>query len=102
MPARSVAWRALLLSAITLPALGQPVGDPVAGELVAAENCAQCHGPVDLPGGAPTFASIAEDPAATEDQLIEFLSTPHATMPSDTLTWKDRRDLVAFIMSLRR
>jgi len=101
MSARSIAWGALFLAATAPSALGQGMGDPVAGGRLAAENCAVCHGALDVPGGAPAFATIAADSNTSEDLLTRFLATPHATMSSVNLSWDDRRDLAAYILSLR-
>jgi len=101
MPARSIAWSGLLLGATVSLALGQEAGDPTAGERLAALNCAQCHGSLDAPGGAPAFATIAMEPSLTAEALNLFLQAPHATMPDLILTPSDRSDLVAYIMSLR-
>lgn len=101
MSVRSAAGGVLFLSAIASPALGQALGDPIAGERVAAANCSQCHGEVDAPGGAPALATIANEPNATEDALSAFLVTPHATMPRIELSLEERRDLIAYILSLR-
>jgi mono/diheme cytochrome c family protein len=100
MSARSTACGALLFAPIATPALGQGLGDPVAGERLAATYCAQCHGAIDTPLGGRAFATIAADPSTREDQLIRFLSTPHATF-SIGLSWDDPRDLAAYIVSLR-
>ena len=101
MRAHSIACSALLVAPIAASALGQGLGDPVAGERLAAINCAQCHGALDVPAGGRAFATIAADPSATEDALVGFLATPHATMSGLNLSWDDRRDLAAYILSLR-
>ena len=101
MPARSITWSVLLIAAIAPPALGQGMGDPVEGQRLAAENCAQCHGLLDMAGGAPAFKTIAAMPSTTEYSLSAFLQTPHATMPDLALTPTDISDLVAYILSLR-
>jgi mono/diheme cytochrome c family protein len=96
-----MSWSGLLLAASASSAVGQDMGDAHAGERLAALNCAQCHGPLDTPGGAPAFATIAMDPSATAEALNLFLQTPHATMPNLVLSPTDRSDLVAYILSLR-
>jgi mono/diheme cytochrome c family protein len=77
------------------------LGDPAAGGRLAAENCAQRHGLLDLAGGAPAFKPIAAMPSTTEYSLSAFLQTPHATMPDLALTSTDISDLAAYILSLR-
>jgi mono/diheme cytochrome c family protein len=98
MSARSVAWGGLLLLAILPPALGQQLGDPAAGERLAAANCAKCHGTV---GAAPAFTKIAAMPSTTQTSLGVFMQTSHAPMPNLILTAADRNNLIAYILSLR-
>ena len=81
-------------------------GDAVKGLAVAQAQCAQCHaihkGAAPSPNvRAPTFAAIAAVPGMTAIALNAFLLTSHATMPNIILTADDRRDLVAYIVSLR-
>jgi cytochrome c len=102
MSARVMTWGALILGAAAVPALGQGMGDPVAGGELVAANCAKCHGPLDMHGGAPAFATIAAMPSTTEYSLSVFLQTPHAMMPDLALTQTDIADLTAYILSLRR
>jgi cytochrome c len=101
MSARSIAWSALLLTAILTSVLAQQLGDPAAGKRLAAANCAQCHGAVDAHGRAPAFASIAAMPSTTQTSLGVFLQTSHASMPNLILSAEDRADLIAYILSLR-
>jgi mono/diheme cytochrome c family protein len=101
MSVRSIVLSALLVAAIASPAVGQEAGDPSEGQRLAAANCAQCHGAVDMRGGAPAFATIAATPSTTEYSLSMFLQTPHALMPDLGLTGTDISDLVAYILSLR-
>ena len=101
MHARSIALSAFLIAAIASTALSQELGDPDAGERVAALNCGQCHGAVDSPGGAPAFSTVASMPSMTADVLNVFLLTPHATMADMGLSPGDRSDVIAYILSLR-
>jgi mono/diheme cytochrome c family protein len=101
MSIRSIAWSAFAVAAMASPALGQIAGDPAAGERLAAANCSQCHGLIDMQGGAPTFATIAAMPSTTEASLSAFLQTPHAMMPDLALTPSDQSDLIAYILSFR-
>jgi mono/diheme cytochrome c family protein len=100
MSARAVAWSAPLVMSIGA-ALGQQLPDPVEGERLAISTCAGCHGGVDAQGGAPAFVTIAAEPSSTEDSLLSFLDTPHASMPNLILSRADRHNLVAYILSLR-
>ncbi len=98
MSARSVAWGGLLLLAILPCALGQQLGDPAAGERLAAVNCAKCH---SADGAAPAFTKIAAMPSTTQMSLSVFLQTSHGSMPNHILSAADRSDLIAYILSLR-
>jgi mono/diheme cytochrome c family protein len=101
MSDRSIAWSALLFAATASSALGQQTGDPEAGARLVVTTCAQCHGALDVPAGAPAFVTIAAMPSTTEESLTIFLQTPHASMPNLVLSWADQRDLIAYILSLR-
>lgn len=101
MGCRSKALGAMALLVMGDPALAQQYGDPRSGERVAAENCAQCHGGVDAPNGAPAFVTVASMPSTTEQSLTALLQTPHASMPDLILSPEDRADVVAYILSLR-
>ena len=98
MSARSIAWSALLLLAIFRSALAQQLGDPVAGERLAAADCATCHSAQRL---APSFTTIAAMPSTTQTSLGVFLQTSHASMPNLILSTADRNNLTAYILSLR-
>ncbi len=98
MSARSIAGSALFLVAILPSALGQQSGDPVAGERLAASDCAKCHG---AHRAAPAFTAIAAMPSTTRTSLAVFLRTSHASMPNLILSPADRNDLIAYILSLR-
>jgi cytochrome c len=101
MSLRSMTWSGLLLAATASAALSQELGDRDAGERVAALNCAQCHGTMDAPGGAPAFETIAAMPTTTVESLTAFLRAPHASMPNLDLSPGDKSDLIAYILSLR-
>jgi mono/diheme cytochrome c family protein len=98
MSARSIAGSALFLVATLPSALGQQLGDPVAGQRLAAANCATCHG---AHRAAPAFAAIAAMPSTTQTSLGVFLRTSHASMPNLILSAADRNNLIAYILSLR-
>jgi mono/diheme cytochrome c family protein len=96
-----MAWGGFVLAANLSAAIGQDLGDRDAGERFAALNCAQCHGAMDAPARATAFATIAMMPSTTAESLTVFLQSPHATMPDLILSPGDRRDLIAYILSLR-
>src|SRR5258708_25526567 len=83
-------------------------GNPLAGEELARQQCAECHvigtrGQLSVPEGeAPSFYAMANSPHVTEMALRTFLQTPHGRMPNIVLTPAHRDDLVAYILNLRR
>jgi mono/diheme cytochrome c family protein len=90
-------------------------GDVQAGRAVALKICRVCHmvsaGPQREPvmkPPAPSFESIANRPGATSDSLLAFLETKHRSvgnykeMPGLKITDEQSRDVVHYIMSLRK
>jgi mono/diheme cytochrome c family protein len=98
---------AILLMLAATPVLAQNAGDPVAGLARANEVCATCHAvalgdrasPV---GEAPPFQVVAETPGMSEIALTAFFQTPHPTMPNLIVGADEARDLIAYILSLRK
>jgi mono/diheme cytochrome c family protein len=97
---------ALILASFTLclgPALGQDVG---AGETIARMSCSSCHEigsrRASSFGLAPSFVKIANTRGMTQTSIEVFLSTPHEVMPNYSLSWKEIRDVAAYIVSLRK
>lgn len=100
----ALGWFAALLLGTTGTAQAQP-GDPVVGRALALELCSTCHlvpGSLrPVPDGVPSFTAIARswtDPQALADRMIV---PPHPAMPPPPLTNQQRRDLAAWILSLR-
>jgi cytochrome c len=91
-----------------VPALAQTrSGDPQRGQELAARSCSGCH--IVSPGSAtsanadvPTFAAIANRAETTPERLAGRIIIPHPPMPTTQLTVTEMRDIVAYIMSLRR
>lgn len=86
------------------------IGDPATGERLASEVCAACHaiGPggataADAPTEAPPFRAIADTPGMTGRAIAVWLTTfhPERTMPAIVLTDDERRDVIAYILSLQ-
>jgi mono/diheme cytochrome c family protein len=109
----STTTRILVLSA-ALPAffvsgqrlVAQEAGDVAHGRTIATTLCAACHlvgkGQFGLPGEVPPpFARIADTPGITTIALSAMLLTPHRQMPNIILQPDDRRDIVAYILSLK-
>ncbi len=89
-------------------ALERAEGDPAAGQAYALETCAQCHNVTArrfrILGtfGAPDFYAVANAKTTTGTGLTVFLTTPHARMPNLIIAPEDRRNVIAYILSLRR
>lgn len=80
-------------------------GDPAAGRLYVEKVCTECHAISGAKGrhGAPSFTDIAATPGMTGTALIAWLTKiPHRNMPDLVLAPAEARDIVAYILSLRR
>jgi len=99
----------LTLSAASAQVVPAPsAGDPKAGRDFALRNCSGCHvvsaRQLTPPpnANAPGFKAVANMRSTTEMSLHAFLSTSHPKMPNFILTPNDQRDVIAYILSLRR
>jgi cytochrome c len=84
----------------------QEIGDAANGRNIATTVCAACHmvGKGEFqspPGGAPAFARIAATPGMTSIALSAALLTSHRQMPNIILQPDERRDVIAYILSLK-
>jgi len=86
----------------------QVEGDIAAGRTYALGTCAQCHN-VTARGprlfgifGAPDFYAVANAKTTSQLGLTAFLTTPHPNMPNLIIAPEDRRNVIAYILSLRR
>jgi mono/diheme cytochrome c family protein len=84
----------------------QDDGDARRGQVFAQRVCAQCHAvrrsQINSPNpDAPTFPVIAEVPGMTALALTVVLQSAHNAMPDLVLEPQDRRDVIAYILSLR-
>ena len=83
------------------------VGNARAGRNHAVQVCAECHDVrpretgTPSKSGAPGFHAIANAKTTSAMGLNVFLVTPHPTMPNLIIGEEDRRDLIAYILSLR-
>ena len=96
----------LALSVAVSPVRAQVFGDPQEGLSSAQQVCSECHairrGEVRSPNSrAPTFQELATAPGMTSAALTVALTTPHAGMPMFELAADQRRDVIAYILSLR-
>jgi mono/diheme cytochrome c family protein len=82
-------------------------GDAEAGLAYAFTHCSECHaverGDAGSPNvAAPGFDEIANMPGISELALVSFFQTPHETMPNFVVPTADVRNLIAYILSLKR
>ena len=83
-------------------------GSASQGRRFALQTCAICHlvTPKQLVprhlAVAPSFGAIANMNSTTASSLHAFLSTPHSIMPNLVLTRQEQRDVITYILSLKR
>jgi mono/diheme cytochrome c family protein len=108
---RSTLLLAGLLGALVFGRAAQAAdehGDPATGQAFALQACTPCHvvsrRQVSPPrfAVAPSFDAIANAPTTTPSGLHAFLSTPHPTMPNLILSPEEQRNVIGYIMSLKR
>ena len=96
---------ALLVSAIIVVPASAQEGDALAGRTVAQNTCAACHairkGQQSPNASAPAFDKISSVPGMTAIALQASLQTSHRSMPNLILSTEDRRNVVAYILSLQ-
>jgi mono/diheme cytochrome c family protein len=96
---------ALLVSVIiAAPATAQE-GDARAGLTIAQDTCAACHairrGQQSTNANAPAFDKVANVPGMTAIALQASLQTSHRSMPNLILSTDERRNVAAYILSLK-
>jgi mono/diheme cytochrome c family protein len=110
---RSLPLIAILCSATVSGALAQSLE---AGQSFAERVCSRCHAvlrgegvdpdPEPLPfkevGRPLPFEDIANTPGITEAALYAWLTTSHPTMPDIVLEKEELRNVVAYILSLKK
>lgn len=93
------------------PAAAQPrlnTGNADNGKKIAERLCANCHGLEARPAGATTstdimtFPAIAAQPKATREYLAGAIIVPHPAMPDTALNIAEIRDVIAYIISLKK
>ncbi|MCT8973420.1 cytochrome c [Microbaculum marinisediminis] len=80
-------------------------GDPVNGRLVVERWCSLCHsvnGVNTDPDRAPTFEQIANRDGRDRAYLSRMVHEDHFPMTTFRLFEDEKRDVVAFILSLSR
>jgi len=90
------------------PSWAQPgPGDARHGHELAARLCTNCHA-IDrqtsspMRADVPSFPTIANRPGATAERLAGRIIIPHPAMPGVPLTIAEIRDIVAYIVSLKK
>ena len=106
-------WTILLLLSVILaaPAFADdttknpaPTGDALRGEAMAKHWCGSCHvvgGAGTGSDAAPTFATVAHDPARGPDYIRAFLTRPHKPMPPFSFSRQEIEDFVAYFADLK-
>lgn len=103
----SAGFAALIYLGAVIAAQAQAIGSPRQGLKVARVQCAECHrvaneGSYSPNPAAPTFEHIANIPGMTSRALTAALRTSHRTMPNVIISNTEIRDVVAYILSLKR
>ena len=104
----SIATAALCAAIVSASSFAQPgPGNPQRGRELAARLCVTCHvidrttsGPVRA--DVPSFPAIAGRPGSTAEYLAGKIIVPHPAMPGVALTADEIRDIVAYIVTLKR
>jgi cytochrome c len=96
------------LVAIAGSSFAQPgLADPRHGHDLAVRLCANCHVIDGQPSSqmradVPSFPVIANREGATAERLAGRIIVPHPAMPGVALTAAEIRDIVTYIISLKR
>jgi mono/diheme cytochrome c family protein len=87
-------------------AAAQTLGDPAAGQRLAAVWCSECHAigqqAADALRRGPGFVEVANRPKTTPLSLNVFLRSNHDSMPNFILKRDEADDIVAYILTLKR
>jgi mono/diheme cytochrome c family protein len=96
---------AILLTAIIVFHAFAQEGNVRDGLAIAQETCSICHatrkGQPSPNSSAPAFDAIANVPGMTAIALQASLQTSHRSMPNLILSADERRNVVAYILSLK-
>ena len=81
-------------------------GDAQRGRTVAERACASCHaialGSETTRGSdVPSFAAIAKREKVSAEYLAGRIIIPHPPMPDTSLTVREIRDVIAYILSVK-
>lgn len=105
--------RWILTAAITASVLAdghahaQESGQPGRGLVLARQICAECHAVDEAQArspnlAAPRFEAVANVSGMTALALTAALQTSHSTMPNVLLDTDDLRNIVGYILALKR
>lgn len=97
-----LSWLFGALIGLAAPAAAES-GDPVNGRLVVEHWCSTCHalsGTETDPDRAPTFSQIINERDRDARFLTQFLKEDHFPMTTYRLFENEKRDVVAFLVSL--
>ena len=88
-------------------AQAQSSGDPQKGGALARRVCAECHAVVTRDtrspnSQSPSFVEIASAPGMTAAALNAALHTSHTSMPNLILRAGQTRNIIAYILSLKK
>ena len=105
-PSAAVVLLLAACTALVTTSQAQEIGDPSKGRKFAQDICAQCHAVLPNEVISPrfniaSFRRIANTPGMTEQALSIWLTTSHPTMPNFFLEIEDRKNVVAYIASLK-
>jgi len=107
--AAQVAYTLAVALALLAPveARAEEPGDPKVGRTFALDHCSECHAVnenemLSPNAGAPSFTSVANTSGMTGLALSAWLDTSHPTMPNLVISKRDRDDVIAYIISLKR
>jgi mono/diheme cytochrome c family protein len=103
----SIAAAALCTVVVSGSSFAQPGGNVHRGRELAARLCVTCHVIDRTPSGSvradvPSFPTIAGRPRSTAEYLAGKIIVPHPAMPGVALTADEIRDIVAYIVTLKR
>ncbi|QIG51020.1 cytochrome c [Nordella sp. HKS 07] len=103
-----IGWLGLLLSTLMpAPAMSQQIGDARKGMQYALKSCSECHAVrhsqlrSPLPK-APRFDDVANIPGMTAISLTAWFQTSHPTMPNIVMTDVEMRNVIQYILSLKK
>ena len=91
-----------------MPATAQPVlADAAEGRVLASKLCSNCHvtegqSATSPRADVPSFVAIANSPRTTAESLAAAIILPHPEMPGIALTRSEIRNVIGYILSLKK